>query len=77
MKGAKKITVPPLYIKLGIMKQFVKALSKVGNCFKELLNTFPHLSDAKIESFLIGPDIRKLMFDEVFLLTMAEAEREA
>jgi hypothetical protein len=58
------------------MKQFVKALSKVGNCFKDLCKTFSHLSEAKI-GFFIGPDIRKLMFDEVFLLTMTEVEREA
>ena len=29
-----KIVFPPLHIKLGVMKQFVKALNKEGACFK-------------------------------------------
>ncbi|GFV38650.1 uncharacterized protein TNCV_4412041 [Trichonephila clavipes] len=33
----KKILFPPLHIKLGLMKQFVKALDKEGECFKYLL----------------------------------------
>ncbi|GFV15382.1 uncharacterized protein TNCV_4834091 [Trichonephila clavipes] len=32
----KKILFPPLHIKLGLMKQFVKALDKEGECFKYL-----------------------------------------
>jgi hypothetical protein len=36
------------------------------------------LSEAKLKvGFVVGPDTRKLMFDEVFLLTMTEVEREA
>jgi hypothetical protein len=36
------------------------------------------LSEAKLnEGFFVGPDIRKLMFDEDFLLTMTEVERQA
>ncbi|GFV84760.1 uncharacterized protein TNCV_4297421 [Trichonephila clavipes] len=35
----KKILFPPLYIKLGLMKQFVKALDKEGECFK-YVNSF-------------------------------------
>jgi hypothetical protein len=36
------------------------------------------LSDAKLkEGVLVGPDIRKIIFDEYFLLTMIEVEREA
>ena len=31
-----KILLPPLHIKLGIMKQFVKALLKDGLCFMDL-----------------------------------------
>jgi hypothetical protein len=59
------------------MKQFVKALPKTGNCFKYLCEVFPHLSQAKLkEGIFIGPDIRKLMFDEDFPL-MTEVERKA
>jgi len=28
-----KVLLPPLHIKLGLMKQFVKALDKEGECF--------------------------------------------
>jgi hypothetical protein len=71
----KKLRLPPLHIKL---EQFVKALPKTGNCFKYLCKTFPHMSEAKLkEGVFVGPDIRKLMFDDDFLLTMTEVEREA
>jgi hypothetical protein len=74
----KKILLPPLHIKLAIMKQFVKALPKTGNCFKYLCKKLLHLSEAKLnEGTFIDPDIRKLMFNEDFLLTMSEVEREA
>ncbi|GFW17955.1 uncharacterized protein TNCV_2231361 [Trichonephila clavipes] len=46
----KKILFPPLHIKLGLMKQFVKALDKEGECFKYLCEQFPGLSDAKLKS---------------------------
>jgi hypothetical protein len=60
------------------MKQFIKALPKAGDCFKYLCKKFPHSSEAKLkERVLVGPDIGKLMFDEDFLLTMTEVEREA
>jgi hypothetical protein len=60
------------------MIQFVKALPKTGNCFKYLCKRFPHLSEAKLkEGIFVGSGIRKLMFDEDFLLTMTEVEREA
>jgi hypothetical protein len=36
------------------------------------------LSEAKLkEGVFVGPDIRKLVLDEDFLLTMTEVEREA
>jgi hypothetical protein len=66
-----KMLLPSLHIILGIMKQFVKALPKTGNCFKYPCKTFPYLSEAKLkEGIFVGPGIRKLMFDEAFLLTM-------
>ena len=73
-----RILLPPLHIKLGMMKQFVKALPKCGNCFKYLCYKFPNLSDAKLkEGVFTGPDIRKLMLDEDFLHSMNAVEREA
>jgi hypothetical protein len=74
----KKILLPPLHIKLGIIKQFVKALPKTGNSFKYLCKKFPHLLEAKLkEGIFIGPDTIKLMFSEDFLFTMTEVERKA
>jgi hypothetical protein len=38
---------------------------------------FPYLPDANTNAgVFVGPDIRKLMFDEDFLLTMNQIERE-
>jgi hypothetical protein len=45
----KKVLIPPLHIKLGLMKQFVKALPKERECFKYLCKKFPSLSDAKLK----------------------------
>ena len=45
------LTLPPLHIKLGLMKQFVKALPKEGPCFKYLTAKFPGLSDAKLNYY--------------------------
>jgi hypothetical protein len=48
-----------------------------GNCFKYLCKTFPHLSEAKLnEGVFVGPDIRKLIFNEDFLFMMTEVERK-
>lgn len=46
---SKNIILPPLHIKLGLIKQFVKALDKKGPTFLHLKEVFPHLSYAKIK----------------------------
>ena len=62
-----KIVFPPLYIKLGIMKQFVKALEKDGDCFKYICRKIPGLSIAKLKAGVFdGPQIRKLMDEANF-----------
>jgi hypothetical protein len=59
------------------MKQFVKALPKTGNRFKHFCKKFSLLSEAKLEEgVFVGSGIRKLMFDEDFILTLTEVERE-
>jgi len=74
---SKKILRPPLHIKLGLMKQFVNALPKDGDCFKYLCRKFPHLSEAKLkEGVFVGPDIRKMMFDSSFEATISTKEKE-
>lgn len=74
----RKILLPPLHIKLGLMKQFVKALSKTEPCFQYLCQKFPGLSEAKLkEGIFVGPDIRKLMQDPNFENAMNLQEKSA
>jgi hypothetical protein len=66
----RKVLLPSLHIKLGLVKQFVKALPKKGECFKYLCKKFPGLSDAKLkEGIFVGPDIWKLLSDDLFETT--------
>lgn len=70
------VLLPPLHIKLGLMKQFVKALPKDGECFKYLGSKFPALSEAKLKGVFVGPDIRKLMSDQNFVGSMTPPQKE-
>ena len=73
-----KVILPPLHIKLGLMKQFVKALDKQGLCFKYISEKFPHLSAEKVkEGVFIGPQIRMLINDELFITKMNDTEKNA
>ena len=57
-----KILLPPLHINLGLIKQFVKALDKNLDAFKQLQNLFTKISEAKIEAgIFVGPQIRKIL----------------
>lgn len=52
----KDILLPPLHIKLGLMKQFVRALEKDGDCFKYIRSKFPRLSEEKVKAGIFdGP----------------------
>jgi hypothetical protein len=52
----KDVYLPPLHVKLGLMKIFVKALDREGQAFVYLRNKFPKFSEAKMkEGILIGP----------------------
>jgi len=68
-----KTLLPPLHIKLVMMKQSVKALDRNSPCFQYLCTKFSSLSYAKIrEGIFDGPQIRKLMMDDSFTGTMTE-----
>ncbi|XP_051513688.1 SUMO-interacting motif-containing protein 1 isoform X3 [Myxocyprinus asiaticus] len=55
-----KVLMPPLHIKLGLMKQFVRALDKESATFKYLQDFFPKLSEAKVKAgVFVGPQIKK------------------
>lgn len=73
-----KIILPPLHIKLGLMKQFVKALDKNGDCFKYICQSFPGLSTEKLKAGIFdGPQIRNLMNNDDFINHMTQVELEA
>jgi len=62
-----KIFLPSLHIKMGLLKNFVKGMDKVGRGFEYLRNKFPNVSDTKIKkAIFIGQQIRELMQDEQF-----------
>ena len=62
-----KIVLPPLHIKLGLMKNFVKAIDRDGPAFRYLHEKFHTLGKAKIkEGIFIGPQIRELLKDIQF-----------
>ena len=59
--------MPPLRIKLGIIKQFVKALDHESVAFKHLEVVFPNLLEAKVKAgIFVGPQIKKLMQNPEF-----------
>lgn len=73
-----QIILPPLHIKLGLFKNFVKALQKDGPAFRYLKSVFPNLSDAKIkEGVFVGPQIKKLLDDPKFKTVLTPDETEA
>ena len=62
-----KVLLPPLHIKLGLMKNFVKALHKNGAAFQHLPTVFPGLSAAKLkEGIFVGSQIREVLKDTDF-----------
>lgn len=73
-----KILLPPLHIKLGLMKNLIKAFNKQSTAFLYIQKKFPHISDAKLNAGIFdGPQIRSLMKDPEFDKTMNKREKEA
>ena len=72
------IMFPPLHIKLGLTKQYVKSLDKDGDCFRYICSKFPGLSNEKLKAGIFdGPQIRKLMRDNNFQSSMDIVEESA
>lgn len=72
------IILPALHIKLGLIKNFVKALNKEGEVFSFLRTLFPQLSIAKIkEGVFDGPHIKKLLKSTDFPSYLTPVENEA
>ena len=71
-----RVLIPPLHIKLGLMKQFFKALNKGSKCFNYLQRTFSNISDTKVhEGVFDGPQIRKMLNDQNFIKVMNKKEK--
>lgn len=62
------IILPPLHIKLGLMKNFVVAVGKTNTeAIDVLARIFPRLSRAKVEQgIFVGPQIRKAIQSDEF-----------
>ena len=57
-----KIMFPPLHIKLGLMKQFLKALDKNGQFVQYISSAIPRWSNEKLKAGIFdGSQIRKLI----------------
>ena len=62
-----KALLPPLHIKLDLLKQLVKSMDRTGPAFRFLKLKFPAINGAIIkEGVLVGPQIRHLMMDPKF-----------
>ncbi len=75
----KKIFLPPLHIKLGLMNFFVKAMAKTNSRgYQYLVAKFPKISAAKLkEGIFIGPQIREVLKDGSFDESLSEYELRA
>lgn len=75
---SEKVLLPPLHIKLGLMKNFVKAMDREGEGFSYLKSKFPRISEAKIkEGIFVGPQIRELLKQTCFETKLNEKEAPA
>jgi hypothetical protein len=56
-----------MYLKLGLMKNFVKAMNQEEAAFSFLWEKVPRVSEAKLkEGIFFGPQIRDIIKDEYF-----------
>jgi hypothetical protein len=70
-----RIILPPLHIKLGLIKQFVKALNKGGLCIEYIAHKLPGLTMEKLKAGIFdGPQIRQLINGPHFITSMNEIE---
>ncbi|UYV79737.1 hypothetical protein LAZ67_18000530 [Cordylochernes scorpioides] len=75
---SENIYLPPLHIKLGLMKNFVKAMDRNASGFAYLKQKFSSISEAKIKKgIFVGPQIRELQQDGNFQNSLNEVEAAA
>jgi hypothetical protein len=72
-----KILLPSLHVKLGLMKNFIKAMNRTGSAFEYLAEKFPRLSKAKIKEGFCGSSGPKLFRDDMFNNLLQGDEKKA
>jgi len=73
-----KILLPTLHIKLGLAKQFVKALKSDSEAIKHVHAMFPKLSKAKVKAGIFtGPQIRQMLGSKELEDKMNDLEKDA
>ena len=71
-----KVYLLPMNIKLGLIRNFVKAMDQNSAGFMYLKNEFPGLSDDKIKKgVFVGPQVRKLKKDVKFEDQLSEVKK--
>ena len=61
----KKVLMPPLHIKVGLIKQFVTKLNPESRAFKHIQELFPKLSEAKVKAgVFVGRQVKQLINPE-------------
>ncbi|XP_061430119.1 uncharacterized protein LOC133356558 [Lethenteron reissneri] len=72
------VLMPPLCIKLGLMKQFVRAVHKESAACKYIQDFCPKLSEAKVKAgVFIGPQIKKILECNEFPKKLTRKEKAA
>jgi hypothetical protein len=73
------VYLPPLHIKLGLIKNFVKAMDQTSDGFKHLKEKFGAVqSDAKLKAGIFdGPQVRELIRDKDFPSKLRPLELKA
>jgi hypothetical protein len=70
--------LPPLRVKLKLLKQFVKALNSNSATLHPIRKTFPHLPTAKVKGGIFtGPQIRVMLASRHHEQTMTVVEKNS
>ena len=71
-----KVLLPPLHIKIGLVKQFVKVLDFGGETFQEIHLMFPKLFQAKIKGgIFVRLQVNAILKSEKLERAMTNAEK--
>ena len=76
--AGEKIIIPPLHTKLGLIKQFLKAMPVTGYCFNYIFTALSVLTMEQLKTGIFdGSPIRKLIKDLRFVQSMTDTESAA